>query len=63
VAQIWVARAALGEPPPLWPLLRLEVPIWIFWVAATVAIVRLSRRYPLDPDRVGSSVAKSWSWA
>ncbi len=56
-AQIWVSRAALGDPPPLWPLLRLEFPIWMFWVAATIAIVRLSRGHPLDRDRIGPSVA------
>ncbi len=56
-AQIWISRAALGDPPPVWPLVRLEFPIWMFWVAATVAIVRLSRVRPLDRDRVGASVA------
>ena len=55
VAQIWVARAALGEPPPLGPLLRLEAPVWAYWMAATIAIVMLSRRRPLDRARPWSS--------
>jgi hypothetical protein len=56
-AQIYVARAALGEPPPLWPLLRLEVPVWAFWIAASVGIIMLSRQVPLDRRRLLMSVA------
>lgn len=50
-AQIYVARAALGEPPPLGSLLLLEVPVWAFWALLTVPIVLLARRFPLDRDR------------
>lgn len=51
VAQIYVARWALGEPPPLVPLLVLEVPVWTFWALLTVPIVMWARRFPLDRSR------------
>ncbi len=38
----------LGEPPPLWPLVRLEYPVWAYWLAASIAIVMLARRAPLE---------------
>lgn len=47
-AQIWVARSMLGEPPPFWPLVRLEYPVWFFWVAASIVIVVVTRRAPLE---------------
>lgn len=56
VAQIYIARAALGEPPPLAPLLALELPVWFWWVLLTVPIVMLSRRFPLDRSRIFASV-------
>ncbi|HUF71064.1 MAG TPA: histidine kinase [Longimicrobiales bacterium] len=55
-AQIWIARAALGDPPPITPLLILELPIWAFWALLTVPIVALARRFPLDRTRVLRSV-------
>lgn len=57
VGQIYVARSALGEPPPLVPLLILEVPVWAFWALLTVPVVMLARRFPLDRSRVLGSVA------
>jgi two-component sensor histidine kinase len=45
-----------GRSPPLWPLLRLEVPVWAYWLAATIPIVMLSRRRPLDQTRPWSSI-------
>jgi signal transduction histidine kinase len=57
VAQIWVARSALGHPPPLGPLLVLELPVWLFWALVTVPIVWLARSLPLDRTRVLGSVA------
>jgi signal transduction histidine kinase len=56
VAQIYVARAALGHPPPLVPLLVLEVPVWLWWALITVPIVMLARRFPLDRTRLARSV-------
>ncbi len=56
MAQIYVARMALGHPPPLIPLLVLELPVWAFWALLTVPIVMLARRFPLDRTRVGRSV-------
>lgn len=52
IAQIYVARWALGHPPPLLPLLVLELPIWFFWGLITVPVVMLARRFPLDRSRV-----------
>jgi two-component system, LytTR family, sensor kinase len=49
--QIYVARAATGHAPPLWTLIRLEAPIWIFWMGASVPIVMLARVAPLDGSR------------
>jgi signal transduction histidine kinase len=54
--QIYVARAAIGHPPPPWPLIRLEGPIWIFWMGATVGVAMLARRFPLDRSRLAASV-------
>ena len=48
VAQIYLARSALGHPPPLLPLLVLEVPVWAFWAAVTLPIVLVTRRFPLN---------------
>lgn len=56
VTQIYVARAALGHPPPLLPLLVLELPVWLFWALVTVPIVMLARISPLDRTRVLGSV-------
>lgn len=56
-AQIYVARAALGEPPPLGPLLLLEIPVWAFWALFTVPIVMLARRFPLGQNQARGSVA------
>ena len=56
VTQIYVARAALGHPPPLAPLLLLELPVWLFWALVSVPIVMLARRVPLDRTRVARSV-------
>lgn len=56
VSQIYVARAALGHPPPLAPLLVLELPVWAFWALVTVPVVMLARRFPLDRTRVTGSV-------
>jgi signal transduction histidine kinase len=56
VLHIWVARAALGHPPPLAPLLTLELPVWLFWALLTVPIVMLARRFPLDRTRIRRSV-------
>ena len=53
---IWLAWQMLDNTTPLAVLLRLELPVWFFWVAATVAIVRLSRRYPLDRARPYTSI-------
>ena len=55
--QIYVARAATGHPPPLWPLIRLEAPIWVFWMGATVGVAILAQRVPLDRSRLLGSVA------
>lgn len=44
VAQIYIAQSGLGHPPPVLPLLVLEVPIWAFWACATIPIVMLARR-------------------
>ena len=54
--QIYLARAALGDPPPLWPLLVLEVPVWLVWAPLTAPIVMLTRRFPLDRSHLGRSV-------
>lgn len=56
IAQIYVARAALGHRPPIAPLLLLETPIWLFWALLTVPIVMLARRFPLDRTRLLGSV-------
>lgn len=56
VAQIYIARTALGHPPPIVPLLVLELPVWAFWALLTVPIVMLARRFPLDRRRVARSV-------
>ena len=56
VTQVWVARAALGHPPPLVPLLVLELPVWLFWAMTTVPIVMLARRFPLDRTRIAPRV-------
>lgn len=52
VAQIYLAQAARGHPPPLTPLLVLEVPIWVFWACATVPVVLLARRASLNRTRI-----------
>jgi hypothetical protein len=44
----WLAWQALNNPDGLGSLLWLELPVWFYWVPATVAIVMLSRRHPLD---------------
>jgi LytS/YehU family sensor histidine kinase len=54
--QIYVARAALGDPPPLIPLLVLELPIWGFWAVLTIPIIVLTRRFPLDRTRMVQSI-------
>jgi sensor histidine kinase YesM len=56
IVQIYIARAALGEPPPLRPLLILELPVWLGWALVTVPIVMLARRFPLDRSRILGSV-------
>ncbi|HEX9581766.1 MAG TPA: histidine kinase [Gemmatimonadales bacterium] len=56
VLQIYVARLATGHVPPLWILIRLEAPIWVFWMGATVAVVMLARRFPLDRSRLAPSL-------
>lgn len=56
VTQIYIARAALGHPPPLAPLLLLEVPVWAFWALLTVPIVIFARRTPLDGPRIGRNL-------
>jgi signal transduction histidine kinase len=56
ILQIYVARAAVGHPPPIAPLLVLELPVWSFWALATVPVVMLARRFPLDRSRVVGSV-------
>jgi two-component system LytT family sensor kinase len=53
---IWLAWQMLDNTTTLAVLLRLELPVWFFWVAATVAIVRLSRRHPLDRARPYTSI-------
>jgi two-component system LytT family sensor kinase len=55
--QIYVSRRALGEPPPLWVLVRLEAPIWVFWMCAAVPIVMLARALRFDGGRRASSTA------
>jgi signal transduction histidine kinase len=52
ILQIYVVRAALGHPPEVWPLIRMEGPIWVFWMCAAVPIVMLARAVPLDGRRV-----------
>lgn len=56
VSQIYLARTALGHPPPLGPLLVLEVPVWAFWALLTVPMVMLARRFPLDGPRIVGQV-------
>lgn len=46
--QIYLSRRAIGMDVPLGPLVRMEFPIWAYWVAASVGIVMFSRRCPLD---------------
>jgi len=53
---IWLAWQMLDNKTTLGVLLTLELPVWFFWVAATVAIVRLSRRHPLDRSRPYTSI-------
>jgi two-component system, LytTR family, sensor kinase len=48
---ILLARTMLGLPTPVRVLFVLELPVWFFWVAAAVCIVRLSSRFPLDRTR------------
>ena len=50
-AAIWFARSMLGLSTPVRVLFLLELPVWFFWVAAAVCIVRLSGRFPLDRTR------------
>ena len=50
-ASIWVARTMLDLSTPVRVLFVLELPVWFFWVAAAVCIVRLSSRFPLDRTR------------
>lgn len=57
VAQIYLARAALGDAPPLVALLVLEVPVWAFWAVVTLPIVLVTRRFPLNRARVLTSVS------
>lgn len=57
VAQIYIAQSGLGHPPPVLPLLVLEVPIWAFWACATIPIVMLARRAPLNRIRVLPSLS------
>jgi hypothetical protein len=56
VGQIYLAQSGLGHPPPLGPLLLLELPIWAFRALATVPIVMLARRFPLNRPGVVASV-------
>ena len=56
-AQIWVSRAMLGEPPPLGVLFRLEYPVWMFWVGATIGTILLARAAPLDRRHMAASLA------
>jgi len=53
----WLAWQALHYPDGLLPLLWLELPVWFYWVPATVAIVMLSRRHPLDRSRPWASLS------
>ena len=53
---IWLARRAVGLPLGLPVILRLELPVWFFWVPATIAGVMLSRRHPLDRSRPWASL-------
>jgi two-component system, LytTR family, sensor kinase len=48
---ILLARTMLDLPTPIRVLFILELPVWFFWVAAAVCIVRLSGRFPLDRTR------------
>lgn len=57
MGQIYVSRAALGEPPPLAPLAILEVPVWAFWALLTVPVVMFVRRFPLDRERAVGRIA------
>jgi len=57
VGQIYLARSALGHPPPIGPLLVLELPVWAFWALATAPIAMLARRFPLDRARAVPSMA------
>jgi hypothetical protein len=54
---IWMSRHMLHQETPLRPLLVLELPVWFFWLAAAVFIVRLTRRHPLDRQRPWTSLA------
>ncbi len=56
-AAIWISWRARGLPGTVNTLLLLELPVWFFWVAATVLIVILSRRHPLDRTRPWASVS------
>ena len=53
--QIYLARRAQGHPPPLGPLLIMELPVWLIWALATPIIVVLARR--LRIDRRGAELA------
>lgn len=55
VGQIYLAQTGLGDPPPLGPLLLLELPIWAFWGLATVPVVMLARRLPLNRPGVATA--------
>jgi two-component system, LytTR family, sensor kinase len=55
VGQIYLAQTGLGEPPPLRPLLLLELPIWAFWALVTVPILMVARRFELS--RAGAPLA------
>ena len=48
---ILLARTMLKLPTPVRVLFVLELPVWFFWVAAAVCIVRISGRFPLDRTR------------
>jgi two-component system, LytTR family, sensor kinase len=54
---IWFSRRMLDLRTPLDQLVVLEFPVWFFWVGATVFIVMLSRRHPLDRSRPWASLA------
>lgn len=55
--QIYLARVAIGVDVTWGPLLLMELPVWAFWVAASIGIILLSRRIPLDRTRLVRSVA------